>query len=80
MYTYTLDLSTHVSRNFLYDAINWVSNVLPGGDEQRCDNQDDEGRLVVEPEGVVVDAYRVELDQPLDGAEHVKHGSSGGIL
>ncbi len=49
---------------------------LPRGDQQRADDEDDEGGLVVEAEDVVVDAHRVELDQPLDGAEHVKHGAS----
>ncbi len=35
----------------------------------------------MQPEHVIVDADRVELDQPLDGAEHVEHsgGSGGGV-
>ena len=33
----------------------------------------------MQPEHVVVDADGVELDQPLDGAKHVKHGGGVGI-
>ena len=67
---------THIGRNFLDDAVDGVPNVLPGSDEEGGDDEYDEGGLVVEPEGVVVDAYRVELNQPLDGAEHVEHDSA----
>ena len=64
-------------RNLLDDAVDGVADVLFGGDEQRARDEDDEGGLVVKPEDVVVDAYRVELDDALDGAENVKHFGGG---
>ena len=36
--------------------------------------------LVVESEDVVVDADVVELEEPLGGAEHVKHVVVGGVV
>ena len=36
--------------------------------------------LVVESEDVVVDADVVELEEPLGGAEHVKHVVGGGLV
>ena len=36
--------------------------------------------LVVESEDVVVDADIVELEEPLGGAEHVKHVVVGGLV
>jgi hypothetical protein len=34
----------------------------------------------VQTKHVVVNADRVELDEPLDGAEHVEHGGVGVVL
>ena len=65
--------------HLLDNAVDGVPDVLPGGDEERADDEDDEGGLVVEPEDIVVDADGVELDQPLDGAEHVEHGGGRGV-
>jgi len=48
---------------------------LLGGDEERGHDQDDEGGLVVQPEDIVVDADRVELDEALHRAENIKHFS-----
>lgn len=64
-------------RYIVDDAIDWVADVLAGRDEQRERHQDDDGRLVVQSEYVVVDAHAVDLQQPLDGAEHVEHGGGG---
>ncbi len=50
---------------------------LPRGDEEGADDEDDEGGLVVEAEDIVVDANRVELDQPLHRAKDVIHGDGG---
>jgi len=47
---------------------------LSGGDKNGRDDQDDKRGLVMEPEDIVVNADGLELDQPLDRAEHVKHG------
>ena len=55
-----------------FESLKYASD-LPGGNQKRGHHQNDECSLVVEPEGVVVDAHRVEFDQPLHGAEHVKH-------
>jgi len=67
-----------VERHIVDDAIDRVADVLAGRDQQRERHEDDDGHLVVQPEYVVVDAHAVDLQQPLDGAEHVEHGGGGG--
>ena len=67
-------LSHHdIVGNLLHNAVNGVPNVLLRRDQQGANHQDDKGGLVVQAEDIVVDADGVELDQPLDGAEDVKH-------
>jgi hypothetical protein len=60
-------------RHPIDDAINGVADVLLGSDEQACSDQDDDGRLVVKPEHIVVDPYGVELDQVLDRTKCFVH-------
>ena len=55
------------------DAAHGVADVLLGGDDQACRDQDDDGRLVVKPGHVVVDPNGVELDQVFDGVEYAVH-------
>lgn len=64
-----------VERHIVHDAVDRVADVLSGSDEQRERHQDDDGRLVVQSEYVVVDAHVVDLEQPLYGAENVEHVS-----
>jgi hypothetical protein len=64
-----------VQRNFVNNAVNGVTNVLSRGDQERKGDQNDHRRLVVQSEDVVVDAYRVKFQKPLDGAENIKHGA-----
>ena len=67
-------LSHHdIVGNLFHNAVNGIPNVLLRCDQQGANHQDDEGGLVVQAEDIVVDADGVELDQPLDGAEDVKH-------
>jgi len=66
-----------VERHIVDDAIDRVTDVLAGRDEQRERHQDDDGHLIVQPEYVVVDTHAVDFQQPLDGAEHVEHGGGG---
>ena len=67
---------SHIVGDFFNDAVDGVSDVLLGGDQQRGHDQDDEGGLVVKPEHIVVDADRVELDEALHRAEDIKHGDA----
>ena len=60
-------------RHSIDDTVHGVADVLFGGDEQACRDQDDDGRLVVKPEHVVVDPNGVELDQVFDGSEYTVH-------
>jgi len=64
----------YVERHVVDDAVDRVADVLSGRHQQRERHQDDDGCLVVQTENVVVDTYAVDLQQPLDGAEHVEHG------
>lgn len=66
-----------VERHIVDDAIDRVTDVLTGRDEQRERHQNDDSRLVVQSEYVIVDTYAVDFQQPLDGAEHVEHGGGG---
>ena len=67
----------HVKRYLVDDTVDRIADVLPGGHQQGEDDQSDHGGLVVQPEHIVVDAHRVELQQPLHGTEHFKHGGGG---
>ena len=49
----------------IYDAVDGVSDVLLGGDQQAGRDQDNKGGLVVEPEDVVVNTYLIELYEAL---------------
>lgn len=66
----------HVEGDLVHDAVNGIPDVLARGHQQGEGHQDDDGGLVVQSEDIVVDAYRVEFEKPLDGAKHVKHGVS----
>ncbi len=54
-------------------TVDGVADVLLGGDEQTCSDQDDDGHLIVKPEDVVVDAYSIKLDQVFDRSKCFKH-------
>ena len=67
-------IAHHDIVGYLFDnAVNWISNILPRGNEKRGHNQDEYGALVVQAEDVVVDADALELDQALDGPKDIKH-------
>ena len=71
-------VSVHNSAWYLINnTVDWVSDVLFGGDKETRDNQDDKGGFVMETEHIVVDADGVEFDEPLDTAKHVKHDEAG---
>ena len=63
----------YIARNAIDDAVDRVADVLPRGDQQRADDQQDHRRLVVQAEDVVVDADRVDLQQALHRAKNIKH-------
>ena len=62
-----------IARYLLNNAVNGIADVLPGGDEKRADEEEDDGALVVQAKDVVVDAYFLELDQALNVPKDVKH-------
>lgn len=68
---------SHIVRDFFDYAVDGVSDVLLGGNQERGHDEDDEGGLVVQPEHIVVDAHGVELDEALHRAEDIKHGDAG---
>ena len=63
----------YIVRDFFYNAVNRISNVLPGCNQKWGHDQNDKSRLVMKPKDIVVDANGVKLDQPFDRAKHVKH-------
>ena len=68
---------TAVEQDDIHDNRLRHHHCLPRGDEEGADDEDDEGGLVVEAEDIVVNAHRVELDQPLHRAKDVIHGDGG---
>ena len=48
---------------YIDKAVNGVTYVLPGGDEDAGHHQQHDGGLVVEPEHIVVDTHRVKLQE-----------------
>jgi len=61
----------------VHHAVYRVTDVLPGGDDQRERDEHDDGRFVVQPEHVVVDAHGVQLQQIFHGTENVDHSDAG---
>ena len=45
----------------MFSYLDWVSNVLPGGDESHANEENNEGGAVVELERKVVDRGRIRL-------------------
>ena len=55
----------------MFPYLDWVSNVLPGGDECHANEENNEGGAVVELERKVVDRGRIRL--PLGESESEFH-------
>lgn len=73
----TIAFSHHDIVGYLFNnAVDWISYILPRGNEKRGDDKDEDSALVVQAEDVVVDADGLELDQALDGPKDVKHFGS----
>ena len=66
-------VNTNTSITHVRHAVDRVPNVLPGGDQDAGAHQDHHGGLVVEPEHIVVNAYRVKFEKASKLAEYVQH-------
>ena len=63
----------HVAGDVVDHAVDGVADVLPGRHQQRRDEEQPDGDLVVEPEDLVVDPHGVELQEAHGLLEHAQH-------
>ena len=61
------------SHTYLHQAVDGVTDILSGGDEDAADDEDHHGGFVVQSEHIVVDTDRVKLQKMDESLEYVQH-------
>ena len=63
----------HVAGDVVDHAVDGVAHILPGRHQQRRDEEQPDGDLVVQSEYLVVDPYGIELQEAHGLLEHAQH-------